>query len=253
MIRNSFIFLSGIGECRERWLWERGVLTWEEFLGRERIGWMSSGWKRRLDREIEEAERSLELGDSCFFGRRMPVREHWRLYGDLKGGVRFLDIETTGLRQGRDEVTVVGVYDGGEYRAYIRGLNLTREALERELEGCTLLVTFNGTRFDVPFLRARLGVRVEVPHADLCPASRRLGLRGGMKVVEAALGLEREEEIAGVDGAEAVRLWRRWERRGEREALETLVKYNRRDVLNLLPIAEYVYSELRARMLPLDG
>ncbi len=252
MIRHSFLFLSGVGEVRERRLWERGVLSWEHFLERERIEGIPQHRKPLLDREIEEAELNLELGIPHFFASRMPRREHWRLYRDFEQGVRFLDIETTGLSPGMSDVTLVGVYDGREYRAYIRGINLSEEALRGELENCSLLVTFYGSCFDVPFLRACFpGAGIEKPHIDLCFASRRLGLSGGLKRIERVLGLKREE-VEHIDGFETVRLWKRWERYGDGEALETLVEYNRADVVNLKPLAEHIYSGLREKYLKIQ-
>ena len=248
MIRHSFLFLTGVGTARERRLWERGILSWDDFLERERICGISDRRKPLLDREIEEARLNLELCLPHFFAHRLPRREHWRLYPEFKEGVCFLDIETTGLSPDTSQVTLVGLYNGREYKPFIRGINLEPEALDRELGRYSLLVTFYGSVFDVPFLKACFpGVGLEKPHLDLCFASRRLGLRGGLKGIERALGLEREEEIEGIDGLEAVRLWRRWERYGEREALDTLVEYNRADVLNLQPLAEHIYYKLKEK------
>jgi hypothetical protein len=246
MIRHSFIFLSGIGERRERRLWESGILSWEDFLERERINIIPERRKPLLDMEIKEAKLNLELRIPHFFAYRMPRREHWRLYEEFRHSACFLDIETTGLSPAGGEVTLVGVYDGREYKAFIRGINLNEEVLERELKKYSLLVTFYGSCFDVPFLKAHFpNIGLEKPHIDLCFASRRLGLRGGLKRIEEVLGLEREEEVKDIDGFEAVRLWKRWERCGDSDALETLVEYNRTDVVNLKPLAEYVYMRLK--------
>ena len=79
---------------------------------------------------------------------------------------------------------------------------------------------------------------------DLCFASRKIGLRGGLKSIEREIGLARDEDIAGVDGFEAVRLWRRWERRGDKDAFARLLDYNRADVVNLETLADIVYKRL---------
>ena len=247
MIRNSFIFVRCIGEKRERMLWENAILSWEDFLERERIIGIPSRKKPLIDLEIKEAKLNFDLGIPYFFAYRLPRREHWRLYGDFKHETCFLDIETTGLSPPEGEVTLVGVYDGREYRAYIKGINLSERALKRELGRYSLLVTFYGSAFDIPFLEACFpGINFNTPHLDLCFALRRLGLRGGLKRIEEELGLRREE-VKGMDGMEAVRLWKRWEKSRDKDALEKLVEYNRADVENLKPLAEYAYSELRRR------
>ncbi len=246
MIRHSFVFLSGVGTVKERRLWEKGILTWEDFLERESIEGIPEKRKPLLDREIEEASLNLELLIPHFFSRRLPRREHWRLYSEFRERTCFLDIETTGLSTERNDITMVGIYNGREYTSFIKGINLEEEALKRELEKYSLFITFYGSGFDIPFLKAKFpSLSFEMPHMDLCFASRRIGLKGGLKRIEEVLGLEREDEVKGMSGFDAVRLWKRWEVYGEREALETLVDYNRTDVVNLKPLAEHVYSKLR--------
>ena len=70
---------------------------------------------------------------------------------------------------------------------------------------------------------------------------RSLGLRGGLKKVEKALGLDRGE-LDGVDGLMAVRLWMEYENTGNPHALETLLAYNVADVLSLEALAEYALA-----------
>ena len=52
-----------------------------------------------------------------------------------------------------------------------------------------------------------------------------------MKSVERQLGIGRE--LKGIDGLEAVRLWWRYVNALDQEALDTLLKYNKEDVVNL--------------------
>ena len=97
---------------------------------------------------------------------------------------------------------------------------------------------FNGSQFDVPFLRTHFPqARLDQSHIDLRCVLGSLGYKGGLKVVESQLGLHRDPAIQGVDGSEAVRLWHRY-RRGDRTALERLILYNLTDVANLVELAE---------------
>ncbi len=90
----------------------------------------------------------------------------------------------------------------------------------------------------MPFLRARFPhARLDQAHIDLRFVMASLGYKGGLKVVENALGLRRDPAIQGVDGFEAVRLWHLY-RRGNRVALEKLILYNLTDVANLVALAE---------------
>jgi len=177
---------------------------------------------------------------------RLPPSQVWRLYPDFRDRVAFLDIETTGLFPGADAITLIGLFDGLKTKVFIRGINLDEFA--REIEKYSLIVTFNGKRFDIPFIRRTFG---ELPgyqaHIDLLYPLRRLGYRGGLKSIEVQLGLEREGALKEVDGFIAVLLWREYER-GNKAALDTLVRYNLEDVVNLRYLADVVYNEAIAKL-----
>ncbi len=254
MIRHTFIMLPGIGPETERRLWEEGILTWEDFLSRPRISHISPFRKPLLDAELEAWLRALERGDARFFFRRLPQREHWRLFRVFREDCLFFDIETTGLSPFYSKVTVVGLCQGGRYVALVRGIDLEPEVLYDYFGRAKLLVSFFGTRFDIPFLRYHFPqLPVEIPHFDLCFAGRRVGLKGGLKRIERALGIEREEEIAGMDGADAVGLWLAYERLGDKEALDLLLRYNEADVRNLEAVAEEIYRRLERKYGPWGG
>jgi uncharacterized protein YprB with RNaseH-like and TPR domain len=87
-------------------------------------------------------------------------------------------------------------------------------------------------------------VKFDIPHFDLCYAARALGFNGGLKKLEATLGIERDEEVRGMDGYDAVRLWE-LARREEGEARRLLLAYNREDTVNLMRIAGILFSLLK--------
>ena len=125
------------------------------------------------------------------------------------------------------------------------GIDLDAGTLAEALEGAKILVTFNGSCFDVPVLRNSFPeVDFDLPHYDLRFASKKVGYRGGLKPLEIEMGITREDEIEGVDGAMAVRLWHQWERHQDKDALDILTEYNRADTVNLETIAERIYKRL---------
>jgi len=144
------------------------------------------------------------------------------------------------------QLTVVGLYDGSQPRMYIRGENLDRFAAE--IDEFTLLVTYNGKLFDLPFLRQELGIPLTHAHIDLRYPLAALGYKGGLKKIERTLGLEREGPVALLDGWCAVLLWQ-YHRQGEPGALETLLRYNLEDVIHLPALLACVYNT-RVRGLP---
>lgn len=246
MIRNTFSMLNGIGEKLERRLWAGGILTWEDFVAASDIGFISPERKAAFDWSLYTAAQKLGERDAVFFARNVRRREHWRLFEIFKRDSLYLDIETNGLMPGRGGyVTVVGLYDGHDWRCLVAGDNLTAENLRRELSGYKCLVTFYGSSFDVPFLqRIFPEVRFDMPHFDLCFAAKRLGIGGGLKKIEVLFDIERDGEVKGMDGYDAVRLWE-YARRGDEDARRLLLCYNREDTINLLRIADILYHRLK--------
>ena len=149
----------------------------------------------------------------------------------------FLDIETTGFIGGSSYPTVVGIavdFPGDWSVEQLVGDAITPAAIEHVLEGVTTIYTFNGSSFDLPFLAWKPGVdlRRRYEHHDLMHISRRFGLRGGLKRIERALGIQRTD-LPDMGGHDAVLLWRKYLDEGNASALELLLEYNRADVENL--------------------
>lgn len=236
-IENSFIPVRGVGERTERGLWERGVTHWDEFDGTG-VGPTTAD---RIESFIATAAPRLDDDDASFFDEAFPSGEQWRLYENFRDGACFFDIETTGLDHGRDDVTTVSFHQGGETTTLVQGRDLTADALREQFRRADLLVTFNGKRFDVPFLEASFDLTLDAPHLDLMYTCRQLDLSGGLKQVERDVGIERDRP--DISGRDAVRLWREYER-GDPDALDTLVSYNREDAVNLQSLADTVTDRL---------
>lgn len=236
-IENSFIPVDGVGEHTERQLWQAGVTHWDHFTG-DVVGPTRA---ERINSFIDRAKRRLQDRDSRFFRQTVPDSEHWRLYENFRSETVFLDIETTGLSRHTDRVTTVTLHRDGETTTLVRGRDLTAQRLARYLEEASLLVTFNGCRFDVPFLEASYDLTIDLPHADLMLLCRTLGHSGGLSDIERTFGIERERP--DISGQDAVRLWHEYQA-GDEGALETLIEYNRMDTVNMQPIMEEVTDRL---------
>ncbi|OAG27442.1 ribonuclease H-like domain-containing protein [Thermodesulfatator autotrophicus] len=242
MLYRTFLFLPGVSEKTEFYLWQEGVTHWWKLLETKSLPGVSSGrlyfWQQKL-RHVIPFEDNLS-----FLAQILPKRHHWRLYEKFKNKALFLDIETDGLKKGHNQVTVLGLFDGKNYQAFIAGENL-EEGLELLAEA-SLVITFGGSFFDIPFLKSLYPWLPDPKvHLDLCPLLKRLGFKGGLKRIEKILGLSRPGEVDGLDGFEAVKLWWRWQRRHDAKALEKLVLYNREDVINLKYLAEITYNGLK--------
>ncbi len=250
MLTSTFVLLSGVGPATERRFWQEGLLTWEHFLKQSQVAGLSPHRKHWYDGELALAQAQFEAGHLSYFASRLPSREHWRFFPINPARTLYLDIETTGTAPHEGEVTLVGLHRNGETLSLIRGENLTSDRLQAELDQSDLLVTFFGSSFDVPFLRAKFPrLTISMPHFDLCFAARRVGRRGGLKQIEHDVGIERNSALHGLDGWDAVRLWANW-CAGDAAALELLRDYNAADTANLVPLAHLLYDELLTRFGP---
>ena len=249
MIKQTFLLLPGIGQVKERRLWESGVLSWEEFARRDALQGISPRRKTVMDRELEAATERWERGNTEYFYRLLPSGQHWRMYRRLKEDTAYLDIETDGLGSGA-VTTMISVHRNGRTVTLTRGMDLTAESVRQALEGVKMLVTFNGSTFDLPMIEREFPFTVpRVPHYDLRHACPKVGLRGGLKHVEVMLGYRRPQEVEYVTGEEAVYLWRLWQRKGSENALNLLRRYNQEDTRNLEPLADTVYARLAEGLL----
>jgi hypothetical protein len=244
MIRNTFIHIPGIGRKLERQLWRRGILSWEDFL--EQKGEVLSPARDLFVRA--EIERSLaHAEDIRFFNERLTNAERWRLFDTFRHTSAFLDIETTGGYGGEDAITVIGLYDGCKTQSFVWGRNL--QDFEISVADYDLLVTFNGSCFDLPHIRRWFrGITLPPAHIDLRWVLRRLRLPGGLKKVEKVLGITRPPEVDGLTGYDAVVLWREYQW-GDEAALERLIRYNRADIESLEPIAVWACNEMKRHIM----
>lgn len=245
MLENTFKLVKGIGPESEKRLWEQGITTWDDFLSKDHVKGISKTLLQKLRVEVETARLELDSGNPGYFAHRLKPADLWRVYGPFKKEALFLDIETTGLSPYWSELTVVGLYDGFDYCCLVQGQGLSEARLQKEISGYKILVTYNGSGFDLPFLKAKFPTLIFPPiHLDLMTLGRRVGLKGGLKMVEKALGMERQEDIRNMTGYEAVLLWSRYQK-GSQEALRILREYNEADVVNLKTVAREIYRRLK--------
>ena len=153
----------------------------------------------------------------------------------------YLDIETTGLSRDYADLTVVGVatMKGTSLAvAQLYGNQISAAGICRLLEGVDELYTYNGSRFDLPFIRRKLNLdlKQQVAHTDLMYNCWKQDLKGGLKKVEAKLGIRRRHPE--VNGYMAVRLWWDYVNNNNAAALRVLLEYNREDIVNLHTLRE---------------
>ena len=249
MLTATFIHAPGVGPATEQALWAQGVSSWQEYQEQASTLRLPPRHKIALARTVEDSLLALEDERTEYFARTLPKREHWRAASHFSK-IGFLDIETNG-GMSADSITLIGLYDGLEMHAYVKGENLAQFAYEsQDYDG---FVTFFGTGFDLPMLKRRFPVLESVFadrfHVDLCPLLKRLGHTGGLKKIEQTLGIARVPETDGLSGMDAVRLWRAYRKggRGADDARRLLLAYNKEDVVNMELLLRYAVPRLQAQ------
>jgi len=240
VIRSTFRLAPGVGPFLESTLWESGIATWDDFPKEPGVA-LSPRVDARVRAAMERARTALAAGDADGLAAMIPRAERWRLYAEFAGDAAFLDVETDG-----DALTAIGVLDRDGPRVFLAGRDL--DAFPDAARGWKVLVTFNGLTFDVPVLRrAFRSWRPPRAHVDLCPLWRRLGHRGGLKLLEADTGVGRPPHLAGLRGGDAVRLWRA-HLAGEAGALRLFAEYNLHDAVNLRTLMDVGYNRMIERL-----
>ena len=154
----------------------------------------------------------------------------------------YLDIETTGLSPDACSITVVGLFYVNNFHeelVQLVGEQITAQSIVKAVGGVDTIFTYNGQRFDLPFIHQCTGIDLVKHcsnHHDLMFDCWGNNLYGGLKKVEVQLGIKRQ--IEGIGGLEAVLLWQRYQQYDDLKALDTLLKYNAEDVINLRLLRE---------------
>jgi uncharacterized protein YprB with RNaseH-like and TPR domain len=240
VIRSTFRLAPGVGPWLESKLWSDGVRTWDDFPAPPALA-LSPRVDARLRGAIERARAALAEGDAEALAAMLPRAERWRLYAAFAEDAAFLDVESDG-----EALTAVGILDRHGPRLLLAGRDLDR--FPEAAQGWKLLVTFNGLAFDVPALRRAFpGWRAPRAHVDLCHLWRRLGHRGGLKLLETETGVGRPAHLAGLGGRDAVRLWRA-HLGGDPGALRLFADYNLHDAVNLRTLMGLGYNRMIERL-----
>lgn len=240
MLTSTFLHLKGVGAKTEKSLWKKGILTWDKYP-------FDSG-QYALSKELAPPSRlkktidAYHAGDMSFFAKHLPPSSLYRVALEFPEDTLFLDIETTGLSIFYDVVTLVGWSIGKEYDIYINGQD--DEKFRKALKSAKIIVTFNGTMFDLKFLHKHFS-DLDMPpvHIDLRFLAKRVGLSGGQKKIEEIIGYKRAKEVKGMLGEAAPILWHQY-RRGDLSALKRLITYNHEDVEGMKNIFDYCIKQI---------
>jgi uncharacterized protein len=242
MLTKTFSHIDGITSKLEQQLWDAGIRQWDDFQTQiDRFAHLPKTKLEKIVNALTASKEALIKKDLSYFKEALKPKEYWRLCN--LGKIAYVDIETTGLSRWSDAITIIGIHDGTTSHLYVNGKNLAEA--HAKLKEFDIIVTFNGKQFDMPFIEHHFSHQYDYVHLDLRYMLKELGLQGGLKNIERQLGINRDVDLDGVDGFEAVRLWNQY-KRGNQAALEKLLRYNEQDIVNLKTLLQY-YLDTKVR------
>jgi NAD-dependent DNA ligase len=146
-------------------------------------------------------------------------------------GTMYLDVETTAAPdKSYAEISTIVWWCDRKWYSWVNGKNDPAEFL-MFWQHAPQIVTFNGKAFDEPKIIGQFGVTRHRNHLDLMHEAKSHGLTGGLKEIGEICGFPRPLELHNVDGATAIKLWKRFLYDGIEEALQNLLYYNAWDVV----------------------
>jgi hypothetical protein len=266
LLEQALLHLPHIGSVRAAKLRGAGCDSWQAILAAPAPAGLAKVWPG-VQAEAARCLAALQADDLRMLVGRLPTADHWRVLAHGFENATYFDIETSGL-DARSVVTLICCLHRGRVYRFLRGENL--DDFLTLLDEVSLLVSFNGTGFDVPRVEDLFHVQ-ELPcaHVDLRWMCHHHGWRGGLKLIEGQLGLRRPADLHGLGGEQAVWLWQVWERERVLWARRTLERYCAADtvVLKLLaaelltahgcgatvPEAEALWTHVNDEMPPVAG
>ena len=224
----------GVGPIRLAQLRNAGLRTWHDVVTAPELVPVSL-----RNHVLEESLRSLQAlqeDNIRYFIDHLSPQDKWRVLAQYLDRSSFFDIETTGLGYD-DTITVIVCWHRNQLHTFVEHENLD-DFLDL-LDEMDLLVSFNGSSFDVPRLLDGFHIPdLPCPHLDLRWPCHYQGLSGGLKQVTSQLGIDRPADLRDADGELAVRLWSMWLHQQDATARDQLIRYCAADVLLLRPLAE---------------
>ena len=241
LIKKTFQHIEGIGPKKESLLWEEGAIDWEDTLKNINYYAMPSSIREALKNELPKSIYNYNSKNYNYFLKRFPDSIVYRLYPIFMDKTVFLDIETTGIKPSKAHVTVIGCYDGKEMKVFVHGRN-EHEFLDY-IKNYSIIVTFNGSCFDIPFLERYFATTIKCAQIDLRFVLKDLGYTGGLKKIEQDVGISRGDDMEGVNGYTAVLLWNYYQDTKDETAIDSLIHYNLLDTINLEHLLRLAYNK----------
>lgn len=240
MLSHTFSHMPSVSALSEENFWKQGISSWHDFLHKEQV--LGVGKKRKIffDDFLRKSREALLAKDHLFFAQHLHKGLQWRAYDFFKEEALYFDLEAD-----KYGVTLLSFCTSSDFKVLVRGVNLYRDQIVRALTGVKMLVSFNGSSYDLFLLKKHFGIEWKGLHIDLRHVCSKLGYVGGLKAIEKKVGIAREFDFKGGDPA---KLYRLWHATRDEYYLKLLLEYNKEDAYHLYYLAEKAVPKLWKRV-----
>ena len=235
ILDQSLCLLEGVSHETEVRLRHLGVMTCEQ-LASDADRYFSARHAQRIRDSFAEWRVARANGLVDWMVGHLPVGHRVRALSQFWDDALFFDIETDGKSRSSC-ITCISTIRQGGHRSFWRGHNLSD--FLAEWSSAKILVSFNGKRFDTPFVCKSFGLTSIPPQIDLMDEAAHYGCRGGLKAIEKRFGFSRKAKGC-VDGNDAIRLWAEYATGHSEDSLATLLAYNQEDVESLVVLSKAI-------------
>ena len=233
ILDQSLCMLQGVSPEAEIRLLRGGVLTCEQ-LATEADRYFSPRHAKRIRESYAEWKIACSHSMVDWIVGHLPPGLRVRALAAYMDDALFYDIETDGTTSSGC-ITCISTLRKGEVRSFWEGHNMADFLIE--WAKAKIVVSFNGKRFDSPIVAKAFGLAALPAQIDLMDEAAHYGYRGGLKIVEKHFGFNRKTKECS-NGKDAIRLWAEYIATREQASLDTLLAYNREDVLALPVVAK---------------
>jgi hypothetical protein len=224
----------GVGPARLARLHAEEIRTWSDVL--KHHARIPAPWRSELVAECGRCQAALKADNLGYFLKHFAPRDRWRILHHYIEQATYFDIETEGLHHDA-RITTIVCWHQGRLRTYVEHENL--DDFLTLLESVSLLVSFNGSTFDVPRVLDTFHIpALGCGHLDLRWSCYHQGYAGGLKEISSQMGIHRPADLQTADGQFAVQLWNAWRVDQDHRARAQLIRYCAADVLLLVALAE---------------
>lgn len=178
----------------------------------------------------------------------------------LRNDLSVMDIETAGLVRQRDPIFIIGFLQNLDGQAHFYQYAIHSQEVEKEkdllkqsiqaFEDKTL-ISFNGDRFDIPYIQARMEVQnMEKKDFQSLDLYRWIQRRQKffdfenlkLKTLEKEAGIQREDQLSGEEVAKAFQ-----EVHKDQDLFEKVLLHNKEDILYTYELLPY-YQKLEDKL-----